>query len=93
MDVNQNYCQSCHLISRNGFIIKKIMSSQICCKYTHIQSIVSVNTNILPRRFRLKLLRIMCSTSCYKERVNFENTLYHCKAPPPIFFILFFRDS
>jgi hypothetical protein len=21
MDVNQKYCQSCHLISRNGFII------------------------------------------------------------------------
>jgi hypothetical protein len=32
MDVNQKYCQSCHLISRNGFIIRKIMSSQICCK-------------------------------------------------------------
>jgi hypothetical protein len=34
MDVNQNYCQSCHRISRNGFIIRKIMSShsQICCK-------------------------------------------------------------
>jgi hypothetical protein len=32
MDVNQNYCQSCHLISQNGFIIRKIMSSQICCK-------------------------------------------------------------
>jgi hypothetical protein len=32
MDVNQNYCQSCHLINRNGFIIRKIMSSQICCK-------------------------------------------------------------
>jgi hypothetical protein len=31
MDVNQKYCQSCHLISRNGFIITKIMSSQICC--------------------------------------------------------------
>jgi hypothetical protein len=31
MDVNQKYCQSCHLISRNGFIIMKIMSSQICC--------------------------------------------------------------
>jgi hypothetical protein len=25
MDVNQNYCQSCHLMSRNGFIIRKIM--------------------------------------------------------------------
>jgi hypothetical protein len=23
MDVNQNYCQSCHLISRNGFIISR----------------------------------------------------------------------
>jgi hypothetical protein len=23
MDVNQKYCQSCHLISRNGFIITK----------------------------------------------------------------------
>jgi hypothetical protein len=34
MDVNQKYCQSCHLISRNGFIITKIMSSQIsCCMY------------------------------------------------------------
>jgi hypothetical protein len=31
MDVNQKYCQSCHLISRNGFIITKIMSSLICC--------------------------------------------------------------
>jgi hypothetical protein len=30
MDVNQNHCQSCHLISRKGFIIRKIMSSQIC---------------------------------------------------------------
>jgi hypothetical protein len=29
LDVNQKYCQSCHLISRNGFIIRKIMSSQI----------------------------------------------------------------
>jgi hypothetical protein len=62
MDVNQNYCQSCHLISRNGFIIRKIMSS--------------VNTNILVR-FRLKFLRITRSTPCYKERVNFENTLYN----------------
>jgi hypothetical protein len=33
----------------------------------NIQSIISVNTNILLRRFRLKFLRIMCSTSCYKE--------------------------
>jgi hypothetical protein len=32
MAVNQNYCQSCHLICRNGFIIRKIMSSRICCK-------------------------------------------------------------
>jgi hypothetical protein len=32
MDVNQKYCQSCHLISRNGFIVTKIMSSQICCQ-------------------------------------------------------------
>jgi hypothetical protein len=29
MDFIQKYCQSCHLISRNGFIITKIMSSQI----------------------------------------------------------------
>jgi hypothetical protein len=29
MDFNQKHCQSCHLISRNGFIITKIMSSQI----------------------------------------------------------------
>jgi hypothetical protein len=34
MDINQKYCQSCHLISRNSFIIRKIMSSQICCKCT-----------------------------------------------------------
>jgi hypothetical protein len=33
----------------------------------NIQSIISVNTNIL---------QIMYSTSCYKERLNFENTLY-----------------
>jgi hypothetical protein len=33
MDVNQKYCQSCHLISRNGFIITKIMSSQIMLLY------------------------------------------------------------
>jgi hypothetical protein len=42
----------------------------------NIQIIISVNTNILLRRFRLKFLRIMYSTSCYKERLNFENTLY-----------------
>jgi hypothetical protein len=42
----------------------------------NVQSIVSVNTNILLRKFRLKFLRIMYSTSCYKERFNFENTLY-----------------
>jgi hypothetical protein len=42
----------------------------------NIQSIISVNTNILLRRFRLTFLRIMCSTSCYKEHVNFENSLY-----------------
>jgi hypothetical protein len=29
MDVNQKYCQSYHLISRNGFIITKIISLQI----------------------------------------------------------------
>jgi hypothetical protein len=29
MDINQKYCQFCHLINRNGFIITKIMSSQI----------------------------------------------------------------
>jgi hypothetical protein len=44
----------------------------------NIQSIISVNNkNILLRRFRLKFLRIMYSTSCYKERLNFENTLYN----------------
>jgi hypothetical protein len=42
----------------------------------YIQSIFSVNTNILLRRFRRKFLRIMYSTSCYKERLNFENPLY-----------------
>jgi hypothetical protein len=25
MDLNQKYCQSCHLISRNSFIITKIV--------------------------------------------------------------------
>jgi hypothetical protein len=30
----------------------------------------------LQRPERLKFLRIMCSTSYYKERVNFENSLY-----------------
>jgi hypothetical protein len=45
----------------------------------NIQSIISVNTNILLRRFRLKFLRIMYCTSCYKERLNFENTLYNRK--------------
>jgi hypothetical protein len=118
-DVNQvTLVKSCHLISRNGFIITKIMSSQIVAnawvrlsRYQNaaatsreyaerfprrhhpgpreidrtglkilennknIQSIISVNTNILLRRFRLKFLRIMYSTSCYKERLNFENTL------------------
>jgi hypothetical protein len=54
----------------------------------NIQSIISVNTNILLRRFRLKFLRIMCSTSCYKERVNFENTLYF---PPRGTFMLELR--
>jgi hypothetical protein len=29
MDVNQKYCQSCHLISRNGFIITKIMTFKV----------------------------------------------------------------
>jgi hypothetical protein len=42
----------------------------------NIQSIISLNTNILLRRFRLKFLRIMYSISCYKEPLNFENTLY-----------------
>jgi hypothetical protein len=41
----------------------------------NIQSIISVNTNILLRGFGLEFLGIMCSTSCYEERVNFENTL------------------
>jgi hypothetical protein len=42
-----------------------------------IQSIISLNTNILLRRFRLKFLRIMYSMSSYKEPLNFENTLYY----------------
>jgi hypothetical protein len=41
----------------------------------NIQSVISVNTNILLRRFRIKFLRILYSTSCYKERLNFENIL------------------
>jgi hypothetical protein len=45
--------------------------------YENIRSIISVNTNILLRRFRLKFLRIMYSISCCKERLNFENTLYN----------------
>jgi hypothetical protein len=42
----------------------------------NIQSIISVNTNILLRRSRPKLLRTTRSTPCHKEHVNFENTLY-----------------
>jgi hypothetical protein len=57
---------------RNGQTGLKILENN-----KNIQSIISVNTNILLRRFRLKFLRIMCSTLCYKERVNFENTLYN----------------
>jgi hypothetical protein len=57
-------------IDRTGF---KILENN-----KNIQSSISVNTNILLRRFRLKFLRIMYSTSCYKERLNFENTLYNC---------------
>jgi hypothetical protein len=41
MDVNKKYCQSCHLISQNGFIIRKIMSSQ-----THGLKILESNKNI-----------------------------------------------
>jgi hypothetical protein len=33
MDVNQKYCQSCHLISRNGFIITKIMNRYVANVY------------------------------------------------------------
>jgi hypothetical protein len=54
----------------------------------NIQSIISVNTNILLRRFRLKFLRIMYSTSCYKERLNFENTLYTGHAKNSILAVL-----
>jgi hypothetical protein len=42
----------------------------------NIQSFISVNTNILLRRPRLKLSRTMHSISCYKEPLNFEYTLY-----------------
>jgi hypothetical protein len=34
-------------------------------------------TNILLRKFRLQFLRTTHSTPCYKERLNFENTLYN----------------
>jgi hypothetical protein len=50
-----------------------------------MQSIISVNTNILLRRFRLKFLRIMYSTSCYKEHLNFENTLYRLRITDQLF--------
>jgi hypothetical protein len=61
----------------------------------NIQSIISVNTNILLRRFRLKFLRIMCSTSCYKERLNFENTgiSLRPKAVPKDRFFLSYRNK
>jgi hypothetical protein len=29
IDVNQKYCQSCHLISRNSFIITKITNNEL----------------------------------------------------------------
>jgi hypothetical protein len=48
----------------------------------NIQSIISVDTNILLRIFGLEFLGIACSTSCYEERVNFENTLYSKKYLP-----------
>jgi hypothetical protein len=38
------------------------------------KTIISVNTNILLRRFRLKFLRIIYSTSCYKVQ-RFSNCL------------------
>jgi hypothetical protein len=54
---------------------------KILGNYKTIQSIISVNANILLRRFRLKFLRTMYSTWCYKERLNLKNTLYkkNCK--------------
>jgi hypothetical protein len=41
MDVNQKYCQGCHLISRNGFIITKIMSSQIQSDHKKTPQLIS----------------------------------------------------
>jgi hypothetical protein len=51
MDVNQKYCQSCHLISQNGFIIRKIMSSQ-----THGLKILESNKNLYNQLSPLILL-------------------------------------
>jgi hypothetical protein len=45
--------------------------------YKNIQLIVSVNTKIWLRRFRLISLRTMHSTPRYKERLNLENTCIH----------------
>jgi hypothetical protein len=42
----------------------------------NIQSIISVNTNILLRRFRLKFLKIMYSTSCYTGTHQLRKHLY-----------------
>jgi hypothetical protein len=54
MDVNQKYCQSCHLISRNGFIIRKIMSSNnvanIWAMLSHYQNVAAASRQY-PERF------------------------------------------
>jgi acyl carrier protein phosphodiesterase len=42
--------------------------------YKNMQSIISVNTNILLRRFRLKFLRITYSTSCYTSNASTSKT-------------------
>jgi hypothetical protein len=50
---------------RNGQDRTKILENN-----KNIQSIISVNTNILLRRFRLKFLRMMCSRNASTSRTT-----------------------
>jgi hypothetical protein len=51
MDVNQKYCQSCHLINRHGFIIRKIMSSHVWAMLSRYQNAAAASREYA-KRFR-----------------------------------------
>jgi hypothetical protein len=46
MDVNQKYCQSCHLISWNGFIITKIRSSQMLLMHGQCYHVIRISCGV-----------------------------------------------